>query len=251
MSSQLTVVVAGIVLVVAIVVALVIMRRGDSRFTYDTQHGTAPRATEGEGNTAATAFKGRFSILTTGVGAMFAALAVKLWGMQMVSSDYYDKQAKSNQTRTVTTPAVRGRILDRNGVALVQNRPSLAVVAYRDLADDKVLVRHLANVLGMPYIAVLRNIQDNSEGAQSLHTIATDVRRSTVAYIQEHAGEFPGVKIAERTDVVSADYLTQLILLASDGMIVQEALRNDNFDAAAFVRQSEAYLRVLRPADRI
>ena len=57
-------------------------------------------------------------------------------------------------------------------------------------------------------------------------------------------------KIAERTDVVSADYLSQLILLASDGMIVQEALRNDNFDAAAFVRQSEAYLRVLRPADR-
>ena len=28
-------------------------------------------------------------------------------------------------------------------------------------------------------------------------------------------------KIAERTDAVSADYLTQLILLASDGMIVQ------------------------------
>jgi len=76
MSSQMTVIIAGIVLVVAIVVALVIMRRGDSRFTYDTQHGTAPRATEGEGNTAATAFKGRFSILTTGVGAMFAALAV-------------------------------------------------------------------------------------------------------------------------------------------------------------------------------
>lgn len=171
MSSQMTVIIAGIVLVVAIVVALVVMRRGDSRFTYDTQHGTAPRATEGEGNTAATAFKGRFSILTTGVGAMFAALAVKLWGMQMVSSDYYEKQANSNQTRTVTTPAVRGRILDRNGVALVQNRPSLAVVAYRDLAEDEVLVRHLANVLGMPYVAVLRNIQDNTEGAQSLHTI--------------------------------------------------------------------------------
>ena len=58
-------------------------------------------------------------------------------------------------------------------------------------------------------------------------------------------------KIAERTDAVSADYLSQLILLASDGMIVQEALRNDNFDAAAFVHQSEAYLRALRPAGRI
>lgn len=58
-------------------------------------------------------------------------------------------------------------------------------------------------------------------------------------------------KIAERTDAVSADYLSQLILLASDGMIVQEALRNDNFDAAAFVHQSEAYLRALRPAGQI
>ena len=228
MSSQLTVIIAGIVLVVAIVVALVIMRRGDSRFTYDTQHGTSPRATEGEGNTAATAFKGRFSILTTGVGAMFAALAVKLWGMQMVSSDYYDKQAKSNQTRTVTTPAVRGRILDRTGVALVQNRSSLAVVAYRDLADDTVLVRHLANVLGMPYVAVLRNIQDNSEGAQSLHTIATDVRRSTVAYIQEHAGEFPGVKIAERTERQYPYGETACHILGYTGTITSEQLEAQN-----------------------
>ena len=232
MSSQMTVIIAGIVLVVAIVVALVIMRRGDSRFTYDTQHGTAPRATEGEGNTAATAFKGRFSILTAGVGAMFAALAVKLWGMQMVSSDYYDKQAKSNQTRTVTTPAVRGRILDRNGVALVQNRPSLAVVAYRDLAEDTVLVRHLANVLGMPYVAVLRNIQDNSEGAQSLHTIATDVRRSTVAYIKEHAGEFPGVKIAERTERQYPYGETACHILGYTGTITSEQLEAQNKKAS-------------------
>ena len=68
----------------------------------------------------------------------------------MVSSDYYDQLAVSNRTRTVTTSAPRGRILDRNGVELVRNRASLAVTAYRDLADDPVLVRHLANVLGMP-----------------------------------------------------------------------------------------------------
>ncbi len=159
---------------------------------------------------------------------MFAALAVKLWGMQMVSSDYYEKQANSNQTRTVTTPAVRGRILDRNGVALVQNRPSLAVVAYRDLAEDEVLVRHLANVLGMPYVAVLRNIQDNSEGAQSLHTIATDVRRSTVAYIQEHAGEFPGVKIAERTERQYPYGETACHILGYTGTITSEQLEAQN-----------------------
>ena len=55
----------------------------------------------------------------------------------------------------------------------------------------------------------------------------------------------------EPVEAVSRARDARVILLASDGMIVQEALRNDNFDAAAFVRQSEAYLRVLRPADRI
>lgn len=49
MSSQMTVIIAGIVLVVAIVVALVIMRRGDSRFTYDTQHGNGPARHRGRG----------------------------------------------------------------------------------------------------------------------------------------------------------------------------------------------------------
>ncbi|HPS76209.1 MAG TPA: TetR/AcrR family transcriptional regulator [Oscillospiraceae bacterium] len=50
-------------------------------------------------------------------------------------------------------------------------------------------------------------------------------------------------KIAERTDAVGADYLTWLILLASDGLIVQKAIRNDRFDTEEFIRQSAAYLR--------
>ncbi len=60
-------------------------------------------------------------------------------------------------------------------------------------------------------------------------------------------------KIAERTDAVQADYLTWLILLASDGLIVQEALRNTDFDSDAFLRQSTAYLRLMhgRHADPV
>lgn len=200
MDAQLIVIIAGCILVAAIIGSLVFLRGYNGKFTFDTKNGTRPRASEGEGNTTSTSTNGRFKMLTAGVGVVFAAIIAKLWSMQMVSSDYYDNLAEENQTRTVTTPAPRGRILDRNGVAIVENRPSLAVVAYRDLADDTITVRHLANVLGMPYVAVLRKIQNNTEGAQSPHTIATDVRRSTVAYIQEHIDQFPGVSIAERTE---------------------------------------------------
>lgn len=200
MDARLIVIVAGIVLAAAIVVALFLLRGKVIKFTYDTENGTQPRASQGEGSTANRMFKGRFSVLTGIVGAMFSALAIKLYSMQMVSSDYYDEKARENQTRTVTTPAPRGRIFDRNGTALVTNRGSLTVAGYQSLSSDTMLVRHLANVLGLPYIAVMRNIQDYSEGAQSLHTIASDVRRSTVAYIQEHAGDFPGVYVIERTE---------------------------------------------------
>lgn len=199
MNAQVIVILAGVLLAAAIVISFVLLRSSGGKFTFDTQNGTRPRASEGEGSTTAVSANGRFKLLSLGVGSVFAAITAKLWSMQMVSSEHYDEMAQKNRTRTVTTPAPRGRILDRNGVAIVDNRPSLAVVAYRDLAEDTITVRHLANVLGMPYTAVLRNIQNNTEGPQSPHTIATDVRRSTVAYIQEHIDQFPGVSIAQRT----------------------------------------------------
>lgn len=225
MDAQLIVIIAGGLLVAAIIGSLVFLHGHNGRFTFDTKTGTRPRASEGEGNTTAVSSKGRFKLLTAGVGAVFAAIFAKLWSMQMVSSDYYDKLAEQNQTRTVTTPAPRGRILDRNGVAIVDNRPALAVVAYRDLAEDTVTVRHLANVLGMPYVAVLRKIQDNTEGAQSPHTIATDVRRSTVAYIQEHQEQFPGVSIAERTERAYPYGSLACHVVGYTGTVTQEQLK--------------------------
>ena len=129
MDAQLIVIIAGVILAAAIIGSVILLRTYSGRFTFDTKNGTRPRASEGEGNTLGVAFKGRFTMLTLGVGAMFCALAAKLWSMQMVSSDHYDELAQKNQTRTVTTPAPRGRILDRNGTALVTNRSALAVTA--------------------------------------------------------------------------------------------------------------------------
>lgn len=232
MDARLVVIIAGIILMVAIIGALIVLRKNPNRFVFDTQGGTRPRASEGEGNTASTAFKGRFNMLMAGAASLFGILLAKLWTMQMVSSDYYEKKAQSNQTRTITTPAPRGRILDRNGIALVTNRGSLVVSAYQSLASDTVLVRHLANVLGLPYVTVHRNIQDYSQGAQSLHSVATDVRRSTVAYIQEHAGEFPGVHIVERTERLYPYGETCAHVLGYTGSITSDQLEKQTVSDA-------------------
>jgi len=52
-------------------------------------------------------------------------------------------------------------------------------------------------------------------------------------------------KIAERTDKISADYITWLILTSSDGMIIQKALRNETFDINAFIQQSAEMMKRL------
>ena len=50
-------------------------------------------------------------------------------------------------------------------------------------------------------------------------------------------------KISQRTDSVSADYLSWLILLASDGMFLQKTLKNESFDFEKLITQSIEYLK--------
>lgn len=48
-------------------------------------------------------------------------------------------------------------------------------------------------------------------------------------------------KIAERTNI-PADFLTWLILLVSDGIIIQENIGNDNFDKEKFIAECSEYI---------
>ena len=118
--------------------------------------------------------------------------------MQLFNREEYSEQAESNRTRTITTAAPRGRILDRDGNELVTNRPSLTVLADPEVVDNEVEMRLLANLIGMPYLAVRRKIQSQLEGAQSNRTVAVDVSRRVVAFIAEHPYLFDNIYTEER-----------------------------------------------------
>ncbi|MBL6764549.1 MAG: hypothetical protein ISQ14_06310 [Verrucomicrobiae bacterium] len=64
---------------------------------------------------------------------MFAGCAVLitgLWYIQIVSSRHFEADLIGQATRTVRVPAVRGKILDRNGIALADNRPVFSLDLY-------------------------------------------------------------------------------------------------------------------------
>ncbi|WP_037576394.1 penicillin-binding protein 2 [Phaeacidiphilus oryzae] len=96
----------------------------------------------------------RLVVLQVVVLSLLATLGGRLWYLQIRNGAQYQQQAASNQIRQVTVPAVRGQILDANGVALADNQTKLVVSVSRTsllTAKDggKAVLDRLAQVLGM------------------------------------------------------------------------------------------------------
>ncbi len=57
-------------------------------------------------------------------------LAGGLWRLQILAAQRYSKSERAQSVRLVRVPAVRGKILDRNGIPLAENRPGYDVNLY-------------------------------------------------------------------------------------------------------------------------
>lgn len=228
-----------VILAVAVVVVLAyyLTHRSTNPIKVDIG-GNAPQAKGGEGDSTEKGFKHRILGLGVFSGTILGVLLARLWSMQLVGSEDFAEQAELNRTRSITRPAPRGRILDRNGVELVTNRPSLAVVAEADVADDTREVQLLANLLGMPQMAVRRNIQDATEGVQSLRTVAVDVSRQAVAYIEEHPDLFPGITIEERSQRYYPQGTLAAHVLGYTGPVTSEQLEAQSDDRERIAYES-------------
>ncbi|MGN0075709.1 MAG: penicillin-binding protein 2 [Parafannyhessea sp.] len=198
MSPIVVIIIVLALVLIGLLVAFFLFGKGESRFTFDIGGG-APKASGGSDMSSEGGFKSRLFGLGIFSGSIIGVLLARLWSMQLVSSSTYSEQAESNRSRTISMAAARGRILDRNGKELVSNRASLTVVAKSDVVNDDIEMRLLANLIGMPVMAVKRNIEDSTGGAQSLRPVAVDVSRRVVAFIDAHQSVFSGVSVEERT----------------------------------------------------
>jgi penicillin-binding protein 2 len=76
-------------------------------------------------------------LLTIAVLAGLGILFAGLWWIQIVSAEDYQLNLETQASRTVRIPAVRGKILDRNGRPLAENAPSYGVGLYIDDLRDE------------------------------------------------------------------------------------------------------------------
>ncbi len=62
------------------------------------------------------------------LGVVFVIFVLRLFTLQVVRGEYYDRLSNENRIRTTLIPAPRGIIFDRNGEALVRNTPTFGII---------------------------------------------------------------------------------------------------------------------------
>lgn len=137
---------------------------------------------------------------------IFSALVVRLAYIQLVRGEEYLTMLENNQLKQLPITAPRGRILDANGVVLVDNK-TVFTVTFQPLDDEEQDVDRIAQILAdlvqddeslrMSKEEILE-LMDVGAKRSSLYIprrIMSNITPEMVAYIEEHRAELPGVEV--------------------------------------------------------
>ncbi len=139
--------------------------------------------------------------------SLFGTLSIRLWNLQVAQGMEYQRRLTRQSLRSVRVPGIRGRILDRNGERMADNRPSYCLSLYlEELRRPGTLQRTIDHV--MVTLDRLAEVMDRSQpmspqdvrlhlGRRTpLPMVAwKDLDETAVARFMEHASEFPGVAL--------------------------------------------------------
>jgi penicillin-binding protein 2 len=134
--------------------------------------------------------------------AVFAALFLRLWSLQILNGDQLLRAAQNNQRREVRVAAPRGAIWDRDGRPLVTNVPGLVVQIWAaDLPTRKSVrlreLRRLGRVLHMPAREIGATLIRHRGDLLTPVAIKSGVTPMQRGYIEERRADFPGVRIVK------------------------------------------------------
>ena len=129
--------------------------------------------------------------------AMFAVLTLQLWQVQVIATDDYVEAARNSQVKSVSTPAPRGQIVDRDGRQLAGTTTALSAVVDGALVPDSAvdeLVSLLAAFSGLEASEVLKTVTDARDRGDR-RPIVGDLSRENAIFLAEHSEEFVGVSV--------------------------------------------------------
>ena len=134
--------------------------------------------------------KGKIVFLFFAVTAILTAACGRLAYLMIVQSDYYGKKAQALHERERSIKAARGKIVDRNGIVLADNRSVCTVsVIHSQIRDPERVIAELAELLELPEDTVRKRV----EKVSSIERISSNVPKETGDAIL--ARQLEGVKV--------------------------------------------------------
>jgi penicillin-binding protein 2 len=135
----------------------------------------------------------RLAIASYIIVGMIGVLLLGFWKLQVIDSDKYSSLAERNRVREIPVIAPRGRMLDRDGRVLVDNRPSFSVLLLR---DDLNLVQKYLPAISDGLGISMDDLHDQLDNARNLPKfqaiiIKPEASPADVAYIDSHRSDIP------------------------------------------------------------
>ncbi len=162
---------------------------------------------------------------------VFVLLGVRLWWLQILQGAEYSRMAEQNRIRSIQVVAPRGPILDRNRVPLVENRPSLNVVLYRELMKDQAATAaFVTERLGLS-VEDFTNQLRRGKRSGSYHPIVIkeDVGIQDVSIVEAHKRDHPEIQLAPEPRRLYRYGSLAAHVLGYVGEISEEDLANNVF----------------------
>ena len=162
--------------------------------------------------------QGRLAMASYVIVGMIGVLLLGFWKLQIIDAEKYSSMAERNRVRSIPVIAPRGRMLDRDGRVLVDNRPSFSVLLLR---DDPALVEKnlpgIADGLGIP----LADLRDDLSTTRNLPKfqpiiIKPEASDADIAFIESHRSDIP---ILEMISVSRRRYLPGGFMAHASGYV--------------------------------
>ena len=139
-----------------------------------------------------TCHRGKTAVLYFLLSLMIIGLGGRLFYLMIFRSEYYSAKAEDLHLRERSIKAARGRILDRNGQVLADNRTVCTIsVIYSQVTDREETIQVLSRELGLEEGEVRRKVEKRS----SREVIASNVEKETGDRIRGF--HLDGVKVDE------------------------------------------------------
>lgn len=142
-------------------------------------------------------YKNKLFICSLIIGSLFLLLVLRLFYLQILKGDEFERFSIENRIRLINSPAPRGKILDRNNKKIVVNRPSFDLKVFpNELKNVDQVSLLLSGIIEMEKEEIKQSlISAKKRSAYLPFILIRDIDRDTLAAIESNKPDLGGITI--------------------------------------------------------